>query len=267
MQILVLIKQVPEMEKVKFDAEKGRIDRKSAGVEVNPFDLNALETAVSIKEEIGGEVTALSMGPQRAEEALKEAVARGADNAYLLTDQKFAGADTIATSATLAAATEKLGDFDLILAGEMTVDGDTAQVGPQTAEFLNIEHAAYITEIMDVTEDEISVKTTLWQTNYRKTFNYPLLLTVSKDINTPRLPSFKDKMKARKAEIDQLKFEDIKDFLKIKEVGFNGSPTWVENIIVPEKVERKGKIYAEEEKSQALEEIKDLLKKKNVMEA
>lgn len=266
MEILVLIKQVPEMERVQFDAEKGRIDRKSAGVEVNPFDLNALEAAVSIKEELGARVTALSMGPARAEDALKEAAARGADQCFLLNDNKFAGADTIATSAVLAAAAEKIADFDLIIAGEMSVDGDTAQVGPQTAEFLGINHAAYVSTINTVTENQIEVTTSLWEANYQKQLSYPLLLTVTKDINTPRLPSFKDKMKARKINISKLDFDDIKDNLKIKEVGFDGSPTWVADIIVPGKKSRKAKIFNQEEKNKAVAEIKEILTAKNLME-
>lgn len=267
MQILVLIKQVPEMEKVQFDAEKGRIDRKSAGVEVNPFDLNALEAAVRIKEELGGTVTALSMGPERAESALKEAAARGADRVFLLTDKNFAGADTISTSAVLSAAVSKLGKFDLIIAGEMSVDGDTAQVGPQTAEFLDINHAAYVSDITSVSENKITVKTSLWKANYSKTFNYPLLLTVTKDINDPRLPSFKDKMKARKIEVEKLGFEAVKDHLQIKEVGFKGSPTWVENIVVPQKHKRKAKIYNKDEKEKAIADLKEILIAKNLMEA
>ncbi|MFW6280841.1 MAG: electron transfer flavoprotein subunit beta/FixA family protein [Halanaerobium sp.] len=267
MKILVLIKQVPEMEKVKFDVDKGKIDRKSAGVEVNPFDLNALEAAVNIKEKLGAEITAVSMGPERADQALKEAVARGADEAYLLTDKSFAGADTIATSATLAAAAKKLGDFDLIFAGEMSVDGDTAQVGPQTAEFLDINHAAYVNEIMEISEKEIKIKMSLWKSEYTKTFAYPLLITVTKDINSPRLPSFKDKMKARKKEINKLDFQSISDHLPIERVGFEGSPTWVEKIIVPEKIERKGIIYNKEEKEKAFKDLKEVLKDKNLMEA
>jgi electron transfer flavoprotein beta subunit len=255
------------MEKVQFDAEKGRIDRKSAGVEVNPFDLNALEAAVRIKEELGGEVTALSMGPERAESALKEAAARGADKVFLLTDKNFAGADTISTSAVLSAAVKKIGDFDLIIAGEMSVDGDTAQVGPQTAEFLDINHAAYVSEISSVSKNEITVNTSLWEANYSKTFSYPLLLTVTKDINDPRLPSFKDKMKARKIEVEKLDFEAIKDQLQTKEVGFKGSPTWVENIVVPQKMVRKAKVYNKNEKEKAIADLKEILIAKNVMEA
>ncbi|RQD76540.1 MAG: electron transfer flavoprotein beta subunit/FixA family protein [Halanaerobium sp. MSAO_Bac5] len=266
MHIIVLIKQVPEMDKVLFDSEKGRIDRKSAGVEVNPFDLNALETAVAIKEQTGAEISVLSMGPNRAEEALKEAVARGADNAYLLSDQKFAGADTIATSASLAAAVETIGAYDLIIAGEMSVDGDTAQVGPQTAEFLNINHAAYVSELISLNESEITIKTSLWQANYSKSFSYPLLITVTKDINTPRLPSFKAKLKARKAEVKNLTLADIKEKLKIDKVGFKGSPTWVDNIVVPAEISRKTKVFSEEEKESAYHKIKEILIEKNLME-
>ncbi|RAK05059.1 electron transfer flavoprotein beta subunit [Halanaerobium saccharolyticum] len=267
MQILVLIKQVPEMEKVQFDAEKGRIDRKSAGVEVNPFDLNALEAAVKIREKLGGSVTALTMGPKRAESALKEAAARGADRVFLLTDKNFAGADTISTSAVLSAAARKLGDFDLIIAGEMSVDGDTAQVGPQTAQFLEINHAAYVSEITSVSENEITVNTSLWEANYSKTFNYPLLLTVTKDLNSPRLPSFKDKMKARKIEVEKLDYEAVKNQLQVKEVGFKGSPTWVENIVVPQKIERETKVYNKNETEKAIADLKEILAAKNLMEA
>ena len=267
MQILVLIKQVPEMEKVQFDAEKGKIDRNSAGVEVNPFDLNALEAAVRIKEKLGGEITALSMGPKRAESALKEAAARGADKVFLLTDKNFAGADTISTSAVLSAAANKLGNFDLIIAGEMSVDGDTAQVGPQTAEFLDINHAAYVSEIVAVSNSEITVSTSLWEANYNKTYSYPLLITVTKDLNNPSLPSFKGKMKARKIEVEKLDYETIKEQLQIKEVGFKGSPTWVENIVVPQKIKRKTKRYNKSETAEAVADIKEILIAKNLMEA
>ncbi|WP_243727729.1 electron transfer flavoprotein subunit beta/FixA family protein [Halanaerobium saccharolyticum] len=219
-----------------------------------------------IKRKLGGSVTAISMGPQRAESALKEA-ARGADNVFLLTDNNFAGADTIATSGVLAAAAGKLVDFDLIIAGEMSVDGDTAQVGPQTAEFLDINHAAYVSDITSVSENAITVTTSLWEANYKKVFNYPLLLTVTKDLNDPRLPSFKDKMRARKIEVKKFDLEAIKDQLQLKEVGFKGSPTWVENIVVPQKIERKVKVYNKDETEKAIADLKEILKAKNLMEA
>lgn len=265
MNIIVFIKQVPEMERVKFDKEKGVVDRKSAGVEINPFDLNALETAVQIKEEIGAQITTISMGPDRAEEALKESIARGADEGILLTDKEFAAADTIATSFTLAAAVKKIGSFDLIIAGEMTVDGDTAQVGPQAAEFLDIPHIAYVTEIEAIEKKGLSLVSNTWGTSYLKRLEYPGLITVTKDINIPRLPSFKDKMKARKAEIEKWNLDTFGDELTGEEVGLEGSPTRVRQIKVPPPVERKGKFWREKDLSSALTEIETVLKEKHLI--
>lgn len=265
MKIIVLIKQVPEMEKVKFDTEKGVINRKSAGVEVNPFDLNALETAVQIKEEIGGEVIGLSMGPERAEESLKEAIARGADEGYLLTDKNFGGSDTIATSNVLTSGIKAIGNYDLIIAGEMTVDGDTAQVGSQVAEFLNIPHIAYVTDLNKVKNSYLEVISNIWQGSYKKKIKYPGLITVTKDINTPRLPSFKDKAKARKAEINKLTYEDVKDKLILKKVGLKGSPTRVKNIVIPEPISRKGKIWRDDEIEEALDNLLEVCVEKNVI--
>ena len=144
MRIVVPIKQVPDMTEVKFDVEKGRVDRSSAGAEINPFDMNALETAVQVKEKLGGTISAVSMGPPQAEAALRDALSRGVDEAVLLVDKAFAGADTLATSYTLAVAIKKMGEFDLIVCGEKTVDGDTGQVGPEIAEHLDIPHVAYV---------------------------------------------------------------------------------------------------------------------------
>ena len=265
MKIIVLIKQVPEMEKVKFDTEKGVINRKSAGVEINPFDLNALETAVQIKEEIGGEIIGLSMGPERASESLKEAIARGADEGYLLTDSNFGGSDTIATSNVLASGIKKIGDFDLIIAGEMTVDGDTAQVGPQVAEFLNIPHISYVTNLRKIEKTNLEVTCNIWRGNYKKKIRYPGLITVTKDINTPRLPSFKDKAKARKATINKLTLEDIKEELIVDKVGIKGSPTRVKNIVIPDPVSRKGEILRGEEKEEAIKKIYNICIEKNVI--
>ncbi|MFW5998738.1 MAG: electron transfer flavoprotein subunit beta/FixA family protein [Bacillota bacterium] len=252
---MVMIKQVPDMNKVKFDTNKGVIDRKSAGVEINPFDLNALEAAVQIKEETGGKVIAISMGPPRAKEVIKEAIARGADDGFLVTDKKFAASDTIATSRILSAAIKKIEDFDLITAGVMTVDGDTAQVGSQTAEFLQIPHIAYVTEIQEVTESSLTVISKCWQASYVKKIKYPGLITVTKDLNIPRLPSFKDKMKAKKTEVKILDFSSLSKELKKTDIGLKGSPTRVTNIEIPQKQETEGKIFKQNHLEKALNEI------------
>ncbi|MEJ6951321.1 electron transfer flavoprotein subunit beta/FixA family protein [Natronospora cellulosivora (SeqCode)] len=265
MHIIVLVKQVPEMEKVKFDTEKGVINRKSAGVEINPFDLNALETAVKIKEEIGAKVTALTMGPKRAEDVLREAVSRGADEGILLSDKKFAGSDTVATSTILAAAIKKIEDYDLVIAGEMTVDGDTAQVGPQTAEFLLVPHVSYVSELCEINEDELEIACNVWNATYKKKVSFPALITVTKDINTPRLPSFKDKMRSRKAEIEEWDYDKLKEELDSDLIGIKGSPTRVKKIVVPKSNIREGKAWRDEQISQGLQEIVSMCKEKRII--
>lgn len=201
LRIVVPIKQVPDMERVEFDIEKGVVDRTSAEGEINPFDLNALEAAVQIKEKLGGTITVISMGPSQAESALKDALSRGADSAVLLVDREFAGADTLATSYVLASAIKKLGQFDLIICGEKTVDGDTGQVGPEIAEHLGIPHVAYVSEIKEGGE-KLVVACDMEDDRYLIESAFPLLITVTKDINVPRLPTFSDKLKARKAEVE-----------------------------------------------------------------
>jgi len=264
LRIIVLIKQVPEMDRVKFDSEKGVIDRKSAGVEINPFDLNALETAVQIKEQVGGEIIALSMGPPRAEKTLREAVARGADRGILLSDGKFAGADTRATSFTLARAIEKAAPFDLVIAGEMTVDGDTAQVGPQTAEYLDIPHVAYVTDLEEASDSSLTVTCNIWEGSYRKRMHLPGLITVTKDINFPRLPELKNKMKSREVEICRWDFSTFSDNLSPEQTGLKGSPTQVKKITIPPPIERKGQVFSPEETDEALAAIEKICREKRV---
>lgn len=243
MKILVLVKQVPDMEKVKFDRERGVIDRRSAGTEVNPFDLNALETAMQIKEKTGGKIIAISMGPDQASDALREAISRGADEGILLSDRKFGGADVKATAKTLAAGIQKIGSFDIIIAGIQTVDGDTGQVGPEIAEMLKIPHISYAENISEISEESLQVACNLWGGTYLKEGRYPVLITVTKDINVPTIPSFKNKMKARKAEIVKWGLEDLKEFMEVTEAGLKGSATKVKKIEVPKAHKREGKLY------------------------
>jgi len=239
LKMIVLVKQVPEIEKVRFDYEKGRLDRSSAGAVINPFDLNALEAAVQIKEKTGGEITVLSMGPPQAKEALKDALARGADNAVLLTDVKFAGADTLATSYTLSCAVRKLEPFDLILCGEKTIDGDTAQVGPEVAEFLGIPHVAYVEKILDVNENRVVTRSRMERCYYDIEMRFPSLITVTKDANTPRLPTLRDKIKARKAEITIWSADDLSDIAHEAIFGASNSPTRVAKVYAPLSSKRK----------------------------
>lgn len=267
MNIIVLVKQVPDMEKVKFDRERGIIDRKSANSEINPFDLNALETAVQISENINAKVIAISMGPLSADSTLKECIARGAHEGVLVSDEKFGGSDTKATSLILASAIKVLGEYQLVITGEKTVDGDTGQVGPEVAEFLGIPHASYVSKITKMDNANMEMHCEIWQGTYLKNIKFPCLITVTKDINHPRLPSFKNKMKARKSEIKVLKLDDLKEFLSDDNVGFKGSATKVKKIHIPEIEKRQGKIYRASDVDKAENELVDIFKKIKILEA
>ena len=264
MKIIVLVKQVPDMEKVRFDREKGRIDRSSAGTEINPFDLNALETALQIGEKTNAHITALSMGPPQAEDALRESIARGAHEGILLTDAKFGGSDVKATSSILSAAIKKIGEYDLIIAGIQTVDGDTGQVGPETAGHLGIPHISNAERIVNCSEKSIEVVSSVWESLYLKRSTYPLLITVTKDVNVPRLPSFKNKMTARKAEIIKWSYEDLKNLLNEEKIGAKGSPTKVKRIEVPPVWKREGILYKDSDEK-AISDILSLLKDSRII--
>jgi electron transfer flavoprotein beta subunit len=243
MDIIVPIKQVPDMERVKFDTEAGRIDRSSASGEINPFDLNALEAAVQLKEKLGGTITTVSMGPPQAESSVRDSLARGADRGILLVGKEFAGADTWATSYALASAIKKLGSYQLIICGEKTVDGDTGQVGPEIAEWLAIPHVAYVSAIRDASDSDITVLCEMEADRYVIASPLPTLLTVTKDINSPRLPSFADKMKARKATVEQWGAADLADIAELENFGLKGSPTRLNKVVIPSEEGRKGQIF------------------------
>lgn len=253
LKIIVPVKQVPDMSQVRFNIEKGTIDRSSAAGEINPFDLYALEAAVALKEKHGGSVTAISMGPPEAEQALRDALSRGADRAVLLTDKAFAGADTLATSYTLAAAVRVLGEYDLIICGEKTVDGDTGQVGPELAEHLGIPHIAYVFSL-DVASDRLVATSDMESECYRMECPFPLLVTVTKDINTPRLPAFRDKMRARQAKIEVVSAIGLAEVADSARFGGTGSPTRVMRITIPTEEGRKGRLFRDCD-GEAMDEI------------
>ena len=241
LSIIVLIKQVPDIGNVIFDRNKGRIDRASAVAEINPFDLNALEAALQIKEECGGTITALSMGPPSAEITVRDALSRGADRGILLSDAEYAGADTLATSYALACAIKKSGVFDLIICGEKTVDGDTGQVGPELAEHLSIPHVAYVSNVK-ISGQRLTLTSEMDSLIWIEAV-LPLLITVTKDINKPRLPALSAKLRARKAEIEIWKAIQLSDFGDKGNFGLAGSPTKVHRIVIPKNEERKGLVF------------------------
>lgn len=237
MNIIVCIKQVPDTAEVRINPETNTLIREGVPSIINPYDLHAIEAALQIKEKTGAKVTVITMGPLQAEEALREAISMGADDVRLISDRAFAGADTWATSYALYKAIEKLG-YDIILCGKQAIDGDTAQVGPEVAEFLNIPHIAYIRKIEDVSDKSIKVQR-LMDDGYDVVESpLPVLLTVVKEINTPRLPSLKGKMAAKKAVITKMDLNAIG--AEAENVGLKGSPTQVKNIFAPQsKADRK----------------------------
>ena len=232
MKILVCIKQVPSTTTVAVDEVTGVLKRDSAESKMNPYDLFALETAFRVRDEKGGSVTVITMGPPQAKVALQEAINMGADDACLLTDRKFAGADVWATSYTLSQGIKILGSFDLVICGKQTTDGDTAQVGAEVAEFLNWPHAANVSHIEEVSDTAIKVLVNMERVTQKQEITLPCLITVEKDIYTPRLPSYKRKLQTA----DQpVRVMTIKDFADQDEshYGLNGSPTQVEKIFPP----------------------------------
>ncbi|AKL97737.1 electron transfer flavoprotein subunit beta/FixA family protein [Endomicrobium proavitum] len=236
MNIIVCIKQVPNTTNVQIDAETGRLKREGVESIINPFDEYAIEEGVRLKERIGGKVTVVTMGPPQAESALREAISRGADEAVLVSDRAFGGADTLATSYALASAIKTIGDYGIIICGKQATDGDTAQVGPGIAEMLNIPHVAYVKKVESADASAIKVERMMEDGYDLIESPLPVLLTVVKEINTPRIPSLKGKMAAKKAVIKTLSAADIK--ADTQKTGLNGSPTQVMKIFTPP--QRKG---------------------------
>jgi electron transfer flavoprotein beta subunit len=244
MNIVVLVKEVPNMDMVKFDSEKGVIDRASAEGEINPFDLNALQTAVDLRKKVGGIITVISMGPPKAAQSLKDAYSRGGDELILLTDRRFGGSDTWATSYTLAASLKKIRSFDLIICGEKSVDGDTAQVGAEVAEFLDLPHAYYVEEIIGTGDEKITVKIeNIGDMKQIREMSLPCLISVTKNINFPELPSLRRKLASLKAEVNTWNLNDLSGFLTEDETGFKGSPTKVSKIVIPKDISRESQLF------------------------
>lgn len=237
MHIIVPIKQVPETSNVKMDPETGTVIRAGVETVVNPLDLYALEAALRLKDERGGTVTAITMGPPQAVKALKEAVAMGCDSAVLVSDRKFGGADTWATSYTLAQAVRKIGAFDLIVAGERATDGDTAQVGPAIASWLDLPLATYVSK-MEVAGKGMIAERLIEEGYQRLSLTLPALVTVVKEIASVRLPTLRGKKRAKAMDIPVFNAENME--LDPSRIGLKGSPTKVVKIDTP-KVTRGGK--------------------------
>lgn len=255
MNIVVCIKQVPDTAEVRINPETNTLIREGVPSIINPYDIHALEAGLRIKESLGGKVTVITMGPPQAETALREAISMGADDVLLITDRAFAGSDTLATSYTLSRAIDKL-RADIILCGKQAIDGDTAQVGPEIAEFLNIPHISYVKKIEEIRPDYIRVHRLMEEGYDIVESTLPVLLTVVKELNEPRLPSLKGRMAAKKAEIRKWTAADIG--ADPERLGLKGSPTWVKNIFAPE-IKKDRKIFEgsiEEQVDALIEELR-----------
>ena len=233
MNILVCIKQVPGSSEVEVDEETGVLKREGIDSKMNPFDLYALETAVRIKESNKANVSVLTMGPPQAANIIKEAFMMGADSGAMVSDKKFAGADVLATAYTLSQGIRKTSIPDLIICGKQTTDGDTAQVGPEIAEFLDIPHVAYVNKIIETKIESIVVEMEMENTIETVEVNYPCLITVDKDVGQPRLPSFRLKLATKDKDIPIYNINDFTDSDE-EQYGLNGSPTQVIKIFPPE---------------------------------
>ncbi|MFO7888299.1 MAG: electron transfer flavoprotein subunit beta/FixA family protein [Eubacteriales bacterium] len=265
MNIIIPIKQVPETSNVKMDPETGTMIRDGVESIINPLDLYAIEVGIQLKEEHGGKVTVITMGPPSASKALKEAIAMGCDDGILVTDRKFAGSDTWSTAYVLAEAIKKIGEYDLVLAGERATDGDTGQVGPNIAAELDLTLGTYISKVEEVDKDKIVVERLLEEGYEKLELPLPSLLTVVKEISYPRLPTLRGKQRAKKSELPSLTVKDM-DFDETK-LGLKGSPTRVVKIETP-KVTRGGTIVSAKDDDQleeAVDKLVEFLKTKEIV--
>ncbi len=240
MNYIVCIKQVPNTTEIKIDPVTNTLIREGVESILNPFDAYAIEEAVRLKELHGGTITAISMGPPQVESTLRESVALGVDKIILLSDRRFAGADTWATSLSLAAAIKKLGEYDLILTGQQAIDGDTAQVGPGIAAHLNIPQTCFVRKIEEIDCYKVILQRLMEDGYDRVEMKLPAVISVVKEINTPRLPSLRGKKNAKTAELVVWNCDDLN--LDEKDVGLNGSPTQVVKIFTPH-IEKKTEKY------------------------
>ncbi len=237
MNIIVCVKQVPDVTEVKWDPKTGSLIRKGVPSIINPNDKNAIESALQLRENHGGQVTVLSMGPSQVEGALREALAMGVDNAVQLTDKQFAGSDTWVTAYTLGLAIQKIGNVDLIICGKEVLDGMTAQVGPQLAEFLDLPQLTYAVDIQ-VTDNKVRIKQKLGDILRIIEAPMPALITVEREINEPRIAPVDTIIDAFNKEIQLLSADDLDG--EQERFGLNGSPTKIRKVYTPKLL--KGKV-------------------------
>ena len=224
MKIIVCIKQVPDTSEVKLDPKTNTLIRDGVPSIINPDDKSGIEAALRIKEQVGGTVTVVCMGPPQADVAIREALAMGCDDGILISGREFGGSDTLATSTIIAAGIKTL-DYDLIITGRQAIDGDTAQVGPQIAEHLGLPQVSYAEDIQVENEGSIIVKRQ-YEDRYQKVrIKTPCVITALSELAEPRYMSVGGTVDAYAKEIKVLGFDDLKDKLNPEHIGLKGSPT------------------------------------------
>jgi electron transfer flavoprotein beta subunit len=234
MKIAVLVKQVPDSTEITVDKNTGTLVRDGVPSIINPDDLAGLEAALALKDANKDiEIDVITMGPPQAKGMLQETIARGADKAYLLTDRRLGGADTCATSRTLAAALEKIG-YDFIIAGRQAIDGDTAQVGPQTAERLGIPQVTYVDEIIELNDDYAIVKKSLEDEEQILKVKLPAVITTLSGMNKPRYMNCLDIVDSFNNPVVVMTYDDIADICPQETIGLAGSPTKVHRTFTKE---------------------------------
>ena len=263
MKIVVCIKQVPDTVEVKIDPKTGTLIRDGVPSIINHDDKTGIEAALTIKEQLGGTVTVVSMGPPQADVALREALAMGCDEAYLVSAREFGGSDTYATSGIIAAALKKIG-YDMIITGRQAIDGDTAQVGPQIAEKLHLPQVSYVEEVVEAAADHVVVKRQFEDGYHIIKIKTPCLLTAIAELATPRYMSVRGIVEAYEAEIKVLGFEELKDELELDMIGLKGSPTNVYQSFTKE-VKGAGTILEGLSADEAVKAIMDKLEAKFII--
>jgi len=245
MRIVVPIKQVPETNAVKMDEETGTMIREGMEAIVNPLDLYAIEVALRLREIHGGEVITLSMGPPKAVKGLREAIAMGCDSGVLVSNKAFAGSDTWSTSYVLAASIRRIGGYELIICGERATDGDTGQVGPGIAAFLDLPVVNYVSKLDELTDRTARVYRLVENGHEVLDVDLPAVLTVVKEIGVPRLPTLRGKQNAKKVDIPVWGPDDLE--VETGDLGLRGSPTRVVKIFRPKVTRTCEKLAAEDE--------------------
>ena len=264
MKIVVCAKQVPDTTEVKLDPKTNTLIRDGVPSIINPDDKAGIEAALQLKEKVGGTVTVVSMGPPQADAALREALAMGCDEAILVTDRAFGGADTWATSSTIAAALKKL-DYDVIITGRQAIDGDTAQVGPQIAEHLGIPQVSYAEEIVEAEEGKLVVKRQFEDRCHIIEVKTPCLITALAELATPRYMTVHGIFDAyREKEVKVWTLEELKDTVDMANIGLKGSPTNVKQSFTKQ-AKGKGLYYKDLSPEDAVETIVAKLEERHII--